>query len=444
MPKKITTNQQTGRTGEVFVGYVFQRLGQIWHESKSDAGIDCHVEWRDPATGVTSNRHIGVQVKAYSGAFQNETDSHFEYMAKVEDIDYWMSGTMPVILVCCKPQTQQAYWTSIRDEFSDPIKRRSRKITFDKGRQKLDENALNALEKLALPESVGLYLEAPPKSEILYTNLVKVERKPKEVHVGESDLAKRAQVFACLRDAGVENPAGEFICRDKSIISVHDLRKEPWCKVVEKGTVETLGFDEWWHAENGKRKGYAVELLNHCLTAFFADKGVRWRASDEVYFVKSNSGQREISLKSRGLHRETTSHVVFRAYLKKKSPDVSFCRHHAMRARFHEIEGSWFLEINPTYRFSRDGWKDDLFAAERLKKIKEFEGNPGIFSNAFMWSEMLTSTVADFWHREYPHLSFGGLLSISASKGIPDEAWRSSSSESKTMGEEQWDNLLEL
>src|SRR5258705_3051578 len=101
--KKITQSQQTGRTGEVFVGFLFQRLGQIWHESRSDAGIDCHVEWRDIVTGIATNRHIGVQVKAYSGAFNAETDVTFEFIPTEDDISYWLSGTMPVILACCKP-----------------------------------------------------------------------------------------------------------------------------------------------------------------------------------------------------------------------------------------------------------------------------------------------------------------------------------------------------
>src|ERR1700732_1041605 len=128
MPKKITKNQQTGRTGEVFVGYLFQKLGHIWHESKSDAGIDCHVEWRRSDTGETTNSHIGVQVKAYSGAFNAETDETFEFLPSEDDVDYWMHGTMPVILVCCKPWAQEAYWINIRGYFSDPSRRRLRKI----------------------------------------------------------------------------------------------------------------------------------------------------------------------------------------------------------------------------------------------------------------------------------------------------------------------------
>lgn len=98
MPKKITKRQHTGRTGEVFVGYLFEKLGLKWHESKTDVGIDCHVEWRNSETGEVTNRHIGIQVKSSSGAFSAETSTKFEQLCSEDDIEYWLKGTMPVLL----------------------------------------------------------------------------------------------------------------------------------------------------------------------------------------------------------------------------------------------------------------------------------------------------------------------------------------------------------
>jgi hypothetical protein len=442
MPKKITKNQQTGRTGEVFVGYLFQKLGHIWHESKSDAGIDCHVEWRRSDTGETTNRHIGVQVKAYSGAFNAETNDSFEFLPSEDDVDYWMHGTMPVILVCCKPWAEEAYWINIRGYFSDPHRRRSRKIVFNKKETRLDEDALPQLEKLALPTSLGLYLGAPPRREILYSNLVRVSRVPNKVYIGVSEFRKRKQIFAVLRENGIEHPQGEFICRDENIITVHDLRLPPWETVVDATAVEVHPFEQWWREDVDKRRNYAVELLNHCLTAFFQNKGVRWRASDEVFFFKSNPGQREIVLKTRGL-RQRTSHTVFKVYLRRASLQTAFCRHHAIKTRFHEFDGDWYLEITPTYRFTRDGWKEDRFAAARLKKIKEFEGNPGVFGNAYMWAAYMTDTVTDFYHKAYTHLAFADLVTLEVSKGIPDDAWRASALEAKTVDEAAWETLID-
>jgi uncharacterized protein DUF4365 len=442
MPKKITKNQQTGRTGEVFVGYLFQKLGHIWHESKSDAGIDCHVEWRRSDSGETTNRHIGVQVKAYSGAFNAETNDSFEFLPSEDDVDYWMHGTMPVILVCCKPWAEEAYWINIRGYFSDPDRRRSRKIVFHKKETRLDEGALPQLEKLALPTSLGLYLGAPPRREILYSNLVRVSRVPNKVYIGVSEFRKRKQIFAVLRENGTEHPQGEFICREENIISVHDLRLPPWETVVDATAVEVHPFEQWWREDIDKRRNYAVELLNHCLTAFFQNKGVRWRASDEVFFFKSNPGQREIVLKTRGI-RQRTSHTVFKVYLKRASLQTAFCRHHAIKTRFHEFDGDWYLEITPTYRFTRDGWKEDRFAAARLKKIKEFEGNPGVFGNAYMWATYMTDTVTDFYHEAYTHLAFADLVTFEVSKGIPDDAWRASALEAKTVDEAAWETLID-
>ena len=102
---------------------------------------------------------------------------------------------MPVILVCCKPWADQAYWVNIRETFANPERRRSRKIVFDKSKTKLDEGALPLLGKLALPDSVGLYLGAPPKRETVFLNFVRVTRLPKQVFIGTAQLWKRKQVF---------------------------------------------------------------------------------------------------------------------------------------------------------------------------------------------------------------------------------------------------------
>jgi len=424
MPKKITKRQHTGRTGEVFVGYLFEKLGLKWHESKTDAGIDCHVEWRNSETGEVTNRHIGVQVKSSSGAFSAETSTKFEQLCSQDDIEYWMQGTMPVLLVCCKPWANEAYWIDIKKYFTDPDHRRSGKAVFVKSETRLDENALPHLQSIALPAALGLYLGAPPKREQLYSNLVSVTRLPERIFIAETDLRKRKQVFATLREKGIEHVPGEFITRGQEIISVHDLRTEPWNFVARLGTSESQGFEDWWRGDAGIRRGHLVELLNHCLTALLYTKSVRWRASEKVYFFKPHRGQNSMTVRTHGLRRESTTHTVFKIYRKLNSDGIRFCRHHALRAQFRDINERWYLEITPTYFFTRDGWTEDKYGSQRLKKIKEYEGNQGVFGNALMWANFLSDTSEDIWHRSYPHLAFAGMTTFDVTSGIPDDAWK--------------------
>ena len=190
------------------------------------------------------------------------------------------------------------------------------------------------------------------------------------------------------------------------------------------GTTESHGFEEWWRGDAGVRRGQLVELLNHCLTALLYAKSVRWRASEKVYFFKPHRGQNSMTVRTHGLRRESTTHMVFKIYRKPNSDGIRFCRHHALRAQFRDINERWYLEITPTYFFTRDGWKEDKFGSQRLKKIKEYEGNQGVFGNALMWANFLSDTSEDIWHRSYPHLAFGGMTTFDVTSGIPDDAWK--------------------
>jgi hypothetical protein len=42
----------------------------------------------------------------------------------------------------------------------------------------------------------------------------------------------------------------------------------------------------------------------------------------------------------------------------------------AFRGQFRLLEDQWYLEITPTYRFTRDGYALDRFHEDRLKGIK--------------------------------------------------------------------------
>lgn len=297
-------------------------------------------------------------------------------------------------------------------------------MVFIKSETRLDEDALPHLQSIALPAALGLYLGAPPKREQLYSNLLSVTRLPERIFIAETDLRKRRQVFAALREKGIEHVPGEFITRGQEIISVHDFRAKPWNFVTRLGTTESNGFEDWWRVDPGVRRGHLIELLNHCLTALLYSKSVRWRASEKVYFFKPHRSQNSMTVRTHGLRKEWTTHTVFKIYREPNSHEVRFCRHHALRAQFRDIDERWYLEITPTYFFTRDGWTEDKFGSQRLKKIKEYEGNQGVFGNALMWANFLSDTIEDILQRPYPHLAFGGMTTFHVRSGIPDDAWK--------------------
>jgi hypothetical protein len=105
-----------------------------------------------------------------------------------------------------------------------------------------------------------------------------------------------------------------------------------------------------------------------------------------------------------------------------KSP-VSYYRHSAFRGRFARYAGDWFLEIVPTYHFTRDGHRPSLFAEDLLKGIKRREHNPAILGQLFMWVHVLSTPRAPLLGASYPFLSFGKLETFPIHVGIEDDEW---------------------
>jgi hypothetical protein len=92
-----------------------------------DVGIDGEIEVCDPVTGDATNSYIKVQVKSTSQPFTAETSNSLEYICTPKDLEYWLRGNAPVILVVCRPADNEAYWVSIKDYFRDPAVQKVRK-----------------------------------------------------------------------------------------------------------------------------------------------------------------------------------------------------------------------------------------------------------------------------------------------------------------------------
>ena len=98
-------------------------------------------------------------------------------------------------------------------------------------------------------------------------------------------------------------------------------------------------------------------------------------------------------------------------------------RHNAFRGQFRRIDGDWFLEITPTYRFTYDGSNLDRFHESRLMTIKRIEGNRAVLSSVLFWANELRRQP-DMFSRESLPLSFGELLSFESQVGIVDSEWQ--------------------
>ena len=74
---------------------------------------------------------------------------------------------------------------------------------------------------------------------------------------------------------------------------------------------------------------------------------------------------------------------------------MRYCRHYAAYLNFRQWEGEWYLEINPSYHFTRDGERESIFSSDQLAKIKRLERNAAVKGLMEHWALFLAQRQSD-------------------------------------------------
>jgi hypothetical protein len=89
------------------------------------------------------------------------------HCADPADLDYWLGGNAPVIVVLSRPKDDLAWWFDVRSEFGSPRRRAERTVTINRHMQRFDKTAAAAIASLGIPRDSGIFLPSPPKKERL-------------------------------------------------------------------------------------------------------------------------------------------------------------------------------------------------------------------------------------------------------------------------------------
>lgn len=422
MSKKLTQQAVRGQVGINVVEEAILGMGFKWSSGNGslDTGLDGDIELVDPVTRDAKNTVIRAQVKART-VLDKETAAGFEFACTKDDVDYWMMGNAPVILIVVKLQERQAWWLSVRDWFGDAARRKSGKAIFDKSRDRFDKDTGTKLLALCQNYGAGTYFVPRQKKERLVSNLLHVTRLPTSLYMAETTLRDPKDLHERLRGE-IEFPPREWMLRDGWLYSVHDLRHHPWNTVCDAGTSERIETHEWaWSTVPEARHGF-VRLLKECLTTRVATLRMRWNRDEHCYhFVATRDlAPREAHYTSL---QQRTSRVVFQGYSFKKDPSrIAYYRHVGFEARFLCISHEWYLELTPRYIFTTDGRHPHPFREEYQAKIKTFEGGAAVRGTVVMFASLLQDDPSLF-RPAYPHLGFGALAAVEVDVGIDDAAW---------------------
>lgn len=412
--KKITHSDMIGKAGVALVALRLSEIGFLFHETGSvEAGTDGFVELRDPSSGEMLSSVFRLQSKATENgrAWAAETAESFAFTCKEKDISDWVTSNVPVVLVCSDTKRQLSYWKDVTSYFADPVRRQRRQVVFDKRTDLLDRSAASTLATVAIPKTAGIFIPPPAQNERLVSNLLAVIAYPSHVWVAPALVTHMRDVEQTLRSAGI---GVECFLRSETLFSLRAFDEPAWSEICDVEAAERIESSEWSDSDDQMKQHEFAELLGRALGEKVReqidynrkDKLFYFRASEDMSPVRIGSGRR-----------------AFYAQPKKNGDGYSFCRHLGFRAQFLRLEGNWYLEINPQYRFTSDGDRRSKFEAESISKLKRMQHNDAVRQEVQAISTYLTEQPS-LLTPDYRFLSFGELLEFEVPFGFDETAWR--------------------
>jgi Domain of unknown function (DUF4365) len=418
-PKSVHKNTIIGQRGVNLVESEVLAMGHVWNPTTIDAGIDGIIELRTQE-GAATNLVLQAQVKSTERTLPGETDESFRWPVDIRDVTYWLGGNAPVVLFVARPEQREVYWVDVKSYFADPKRAKDRSIVFDKVSNRFGAAASTELERVARPGGVGAYLGPPPANERLLSNLLEVAAFGPTIYVAQSVCDRPKEAWQILNEV-FDNPPSEWSWHKGRIHSFVPLDGPGWKDIVDPGTVEAIEASHFSESDAKTIRRDFVWLLNSTLKARLRLLKVGWSKEHRCYyFLRRSRNGPDRTFRYQSTRKKSSRKVV--KCFRGEDGTPRFCRHVALEASFIRDGGAWFLELVPTYHFTRDGRSRDGFRDQHLKKIKEFELNGAVRGQVVMWARILGDDD-DPMGLGYTHLRFGGLREFEFHVGIDEEAW---------------------
>lgn len=425
MPKQYTKQSESGEGGMALINQRVTQMGYVWHPRRVDHGIDGEIELVDQPRRRPLNRTISVQSKARQ-RFSGEDAAKFHYVCDQDDVDYWLQANAPVILVCSHPESDEAWWAPVSEIFKDTARRKSRTVTFEKARDRFDTSAAASLLDLAVPPSGALHIVTAHRSERLTSNLLQVEALPETIWATPTAVSGNREAGEVLRRQGVF--AVDWTVLDRTLFSFRRTDEGPFTSIVD-GRAEAIETTEWSDAKSSDTYRNFVRLLNQTLAESLHDD-LRCHYKRHYFYFRPTE---DLTPRILSTGKSRRGRTVFQSYPDRKdSESVKYFRHHAVEHQFVRFDRAWYLELNPTYHYTSDGYRDLPWGPELVKEMKRREKNGAVRGLVDMWANYFVGTDSFFSNREDSPIRFGPLRTFMVDRGVDEHAWKRSTEISPT------------
>ena len=413
--KTMTRQTLIGERGIELVSRRCLQMGYLFHPRRVDHGIDGHIDLVEAGTGAVLNLTLLVQSKAQDRPFEGEDADSFRYRCDQRDLDMWLSGNAPVILVFSHPEQEEAWWVEVKAAFPDAAARAQRTLIIDKKNQRFDRDAAAALMDLALPKEAGLYLRPPSITETLTTNLLQVDEMPASIFTATSRFGGDYRAAGeALAERGMR--ASGWVLRDGMVYCFDSLREEPG-SILCQGDVEEHETAEWSDSEDPDKRYRFQDLITRTVQASYPE--LRWHKDRRHMHFRATT---DLSPRKVSRRPGARGRTVFGAHPDKREPGkIGYYHHAALQMRFRRLDGAWFCELEPDYCFTSDGVTEHRNADKLLAGIKRLERHAAVSGWTSMWAAFLRGP-GDLLTPAKP-VEFADLLTVQVERGIDDKRW---------------------
>lgn len=123
------------------IGWLF-----IEQPLNKDYGIDAHMEI--VKDGQVTGKLIAIQIKAGKSYFKEINEEGFVFRGDIKHYNYWISYSLPVILVLCDIEDRKCYWVHINEDNVIKVSDTTWKVIVPKN-QILSRDSVYELKKIA-------------------------------------------------------------------------------------------------------------------------------------------------------------------------------------------------------------------------------------------------------------------------------------------------------
>ena len=424
MTKRITHNQILGELGETAVKKIVLEMGMIYeHRGRLEAGIDGLIELRDPSSEAPLGRLLGVQIKSTTTKkYLREAEDRFEYVLRMEDLNYWRQSNIPVIIVLWRQSDNSAYWKDVTDVMPDDDHR----LRFDKTVDAFNKTCVDQLGALTIDRHTpGVFVPPLNLGETAILNMLRI-RMPDEIFIATSPFGSGRDAIPELMK--YDNIRHDWVIRKRRFVSFFDPRKYDTIEIVDDDQVEAVDTSLFILNDDLDDQNDTIDLLRRTMERQFSNQ-VCYSQRDHLFYFRAIHKNTSRKYEYTSISNNTSARVVSVYPDKKNREGRNYVRHHAARFRFERLRDDWFVIMDPTFYFTRDGFQPHRYSAALLSGKKRLERNAAVRGQVIMWQHLLISSeqvqndLLETVDSDAFILCFERLPVLQLSRAVPESSW---------------------